>query len=81
MHACVLLHNMIIEDERGQKVDFKYHQQDGGIRELTPEDYGRRDPLLLKDFLKIHEEIEDKSTHERLRDDLVEHLWAIHSFK
>ena len=32
--------------------------------------------LLLNDFLKIHEEIEDRSSHERLRDDLVEHLWA-----
>jgi hypothetical protein len=29
--------------------------------------------------LKIHDEIEDKSLHERLRDDLVEHLWALHS--
>ncbi|XP_039851449.1 proline-rich protein 36-like [Panicum virgatum] len=34
---------------------------------------------LLEEFLKMHQEIEDKSTHEQLRNDLGEHLWAIHS--
>jgi hypothetical protein len=28
--------------------------------------------------MKIHREIEDKETHVKLRDDLVEHLWARH---
>ena len=46
---------------------------------VRPADYERRDPLVLEEFMKIHDEIEDRSTHERLRDDLVEHLWAIHS--
>ena len=46
------------------------------IRVLKPKDYEHHDPLLLNDFLKIHEEIEDRSSHERLRDDRVEHLWA-----
>ena len=49
------------------------------IRVLKPKDYEHHDPLLLNDFLKIHEEIEDRSSHERLRDDLVEHLWARYS--
>jgi hypothetical protein len=77
MQACVILHNMIIEDERDEKDDFNYHQE--GILMLQPVDYQRRNPLVLEDFLKIHDEIEDRSLHERLRDDLVEHLWAIHS--
>jgi hypothetical protein len=46
---------------------------------LTPEDYQNRDPLVLEEFLKIDKEIEDRSSHEQLRNDLVEHLWAIHS--
>ena len=29
--------------------------------------------------VSLSDEIEDRSLHERLRDDLVEHLWAIHS--
>jgi antirestriction protein len=77
MQACVILHNMIIEDERDEEDDFHYQQE--GTRELTLEDYQNRDPLVLEEFLRIHKEIEDKSSHEQLRNDLVEHLWAIHS--
>jgi hypothetical protein len=77
MQACVILHNMIIEDERDEEDDFNYHQE--GTRELTPEDYQDRDPNLLEEFLMIHKEIVDRSSHEQLRNDLVEHLWAIHS--
>ena len=77
MQACVVLHNMIIEGERDEEDDFNYHQE--GVPVLQPMDYQRRNPLVLEDFLKIHDEIEDRSSHERLRDDLVEHLWAIHS--
>ena len=44
---------------------------------LRPEGY-RRDPLVLSEFLRIHNEIEDRTIHEQLRDDLVEHLWARH---
>jgi hypothetical protein len=74
MQACVILHNMTIEDEQD---DFNYHQE--VTRELPSEDYQNRDPLLLEEFLKIHQEIENRSSHEQLRNDIVEHLWVIHS--
>jgi hypothetical protein len=77
MEACVILHNMIIENERDEEDDFNYHQE--STRELTPEDYQDHDPILLEEFLGIHKEIEDMSSHEQLRNDLVEHLWTIHS--
>ena len=70
---------MIIEDEREEPDDCNYHQEPNGIRVLKPKDYEHRDPLLLNDFLKIPEEIEDRSSHERLRDDLVDHQWARYS--
>ena len=69
---------MIIEDEREDDVDYKYEQPKDNP-ELRPEEYQTRDSLLLQDFLRIHKEIEDKSSHEQLRNDLVEHLWSIHS--
>jgi hypothetical protein len=77
MQAYIILHNMIIEYERNEEDDFNYHQE--GTRELTREDYQNCDPLVLEEFLRIHKEIEDRSSHEQLRNDLVEHLWAIHS--
>jgi hypothetical protein len=77
MQVCVILHNMIIEDERDEEDDSNYHQE--GMKELTHGDYQNCDPLLLEEFLKIHQEIEDKSSHEQLHNDLVEHLWAIRS--
>jgi hypothetical protein len=72
IQACVILHNMIIEDERDEEDDFNYHQED--TRELTPEDYQNHGPLVLEEFLRIHKEIEDRSSHDQLRNDLVEHL-------
>jgi hypothetical protein len=46
---------MIIEDERDKEDDFNYHQE--GTRELTPEDYQDRDPILLEEFLRIHKRL------------------------
>jgi hypothetical protein len=78
MTAAVILHNMIIENERGaEEEDFDY-DQDGPSEVLRPEDYRRRDPFVLNDFLRIHREIEDRTIHEQLRDDLIEHMWARH---
>ena len=78
---------MIIEDEREDEDDFNYNQEGTVTKVLDPKDYEHRDPKdyehrdpkVLEEFLKMHQEIEDKSTHEQLRNDLVEHLWAIHS--
>ena len=44
---------------------------------LRPKDY-HCDPNVVSEFLRIHNEIEDRTIHEQLRDDLVEHLWARH---
>jgi hypothetical protein len=44
---------------------------------LRPKDY-RHDPLVLSEFLRIHNEIEDRIIHEQLHNDLMEHFWARH---
>jgi hypothetical protein len=76
MTGVVILHNVIIENERGaEEEDFDYDQDGGEV--LRAEDY-RRDPLVLSDFLCIYNEIEVRTIHEQLRDDLMEHLWACH---
>ncbi|CAO2047698.1 unnamed protein product [Urochloa humidicola] len=71
MTACVIMHNMIIEDERGQEEDFVYDHMG---KRVEPE---KNKDRLLK-FLEMHRKIEDREAHEQLRNDLVEHLWQIH---
>jgi len=74
MYACIILHNMIVEDERdsyGARKDFDYDQentapmiqyQQGAINEFAR-------------MLEINTAIHDRSTHRHLKADLTEHIW------
>ena len=70
MKCCVILHNMILEDERGLNLPCFYDNV--GTR-VQPE----RNPSRIHAFLQAHRQIEDAITHGRLRDDLVEHHWQL----
>jgi hypothetical protein len=52
MRDDVIMHNMIIENERDEKEDYNYDQDGGEV--LKPEEYQQRDPLILEECLKIH---------------------------
>ena len=74
MNACVIMHNMIIEDERdtrkqlvGEVFDFQ-----GPMAHPHP-----GVPTQYAEFLAIHREIRDGTIHKQLHDDLVHHLWII----
>jgi len=70
MKACVIIHNMIVEDERdnGQR-DYHYDQMGERVR------VSRTHAEELSVFIQMHQRIEDKANHSQLQDDLVEHLW------
>ena len=68
MKCCVILHNMILEDERGLNLPCFYDNV--GTR-VQPE----RNPDRVEAFLEAHRAIENANTHCQLRDDLVEHHW------
>ncbi|XP_028075495.1 uncharacterized protein LOC114277752 [Camellia sinensis] len=77
MKACIILHNMIIEDERDDNgvKDFNYDQIDDSphvtvLQERTIE---------LMEFIQCHHNIRDRQTHSHLQSDLVEQLWQLHS--
>jgi hypothetical protein len=76
MNACIIMHNMIIENERDEDDDEELvvHYDDVG-EEVTPS----RAPIReLQEFLQTHREIRDSGIHSQLQKDLMEHLWQHH---
>ena len=71
MTCCVILHNMIIEDERELNLPCFYDNV--GTR-VQPQ----RNPDRLEAFLAAHRSIEDAQTHHQLTQDLIDHHWQLH---
>ncbi|XP_042942877.1 uncharacterized protein LOC122277043 [Carya illinoinensis] len=76
MKTCVILHNMIIEDERDDSecLNIEYDQLDDNLPELS-----RNHTTELTDFIQRHHDIRDSSAHHQLQEDLIEHQWLLHS--
>ncbi|XP_074352669.1 uncharacterized protein LOC141691816 [Apium graveolens] len=74
MTACIILHNMIIEDEREINTEEEHFDTNGEpIVIRIP-----RHQSTLSEFLQTHQQIRDKQAHVQLQNDFVEHLWQIH---
>jgi len=67
--CCIILHNMIIEDEWGEELENINSSDDFQVEEYT------RGAASTIDFQQNRAEIMSSSSHYNLRDDLVEHLW------
>ncbi|XP_018810345.2 uncharacterized protein LOC108983230 [Juglans regia] len=76
MKTCVILHNMIIEDERddSQGLNMEYDQLDDDLPELS-----RNPTNEFINFIQRHHEIRDSSAHHQLQADLIEHHWQLYS--
>ncbi|KAK4738040.1 hypothetical protein R3W88_001737 [Solanum pinnatisectum] len=71
MTTCIILHNMIIEDER----DLNAPIQDA-VEAPTPTiEMVIDENLRFEQFLARHKKIKDKNVHFELRNALIEHLW------
>ncbi|XP_062209178.1 uncharacterized protein LOC133910957 [Phragmites australis] len=74
MTACIIMHNMIIEDERGgTDVDevFEYMGEKATIE-------GRDADQAVLQYIEATEAIRNRAIHHQLRDDLVHHIWSRH---
>ncbi|XP_073353628.1 uncharacterized protein [Aegilops tauschii subsp. strangulata] len=68
--ACVIMHNMIVEDERDASIfDQGFDYQGENIEPL------HQDPATFEQFVQFHREMRDWHSHLNLQNDLVEHVW------
>ena len=81
MMACIIMHNMIVEDERD---NYDYNFDDKGQYVCNYEDMGERVTVShdaapeLDAFIQNYKNIKSKETHTQLQADLIEHLWQNH---
>ncbi|XP_062230048.1 uncharacterized protein LOC133927612 [Phragmites australis] len=73
MTACIIMHNMIIEDERGSASTVQVFDYMG---EPTRVHRNADDGVLH--YVEATQAIRNRAMHHQLRDDRVEHLWSIH---
>ena len=73
MKACIIMHNMVIEDEG----DIGSNDFDGSDANPHVEVSHAYTPEL-EDFMQTHYQIRDNVTHSQLQSDLIEHLWEQH---
>ena len=71
MTCCVILHNMIVEDE-GDGVAQTNDFEAPGEQVEIPKD---QDAAQLMNFLQMHQNLRDQQVHTQLLNDLVEHMW------
>lgn len=76
MYACIIIHNMIVEDERDTyRVRYDFNSCDQGCNPIPPvqPEHGPIDGFT--DLLDRNAALRDRRRHIRLKKDLVEHIW------
>jgi hypothetical protein len=76
--ACIILHNMIVEDEKEE--DIIQENLDLNVAPSSATVQAPENPtdlnVPLERFLEKDTSIRDRSAHHRLKNDLMEHIWA-----
>ncbi|XP_033145153.1 uncharacterized protein LOC103868371 isoform X3 [Brassica rapa] len=78
MRACIILHNMIVENERDGYTQFDVRgfqqgeDQGSSHVDLT---YSTDIPSNIANMMGVRTRIRDTQKHQQLKDDLVEHIW------
>ena len=81
MKACIILHNMIIKDERVDDNELAAIPSDNDDYDSLGTD-GQvevsRGPRPFDQFMATNRVIRDSNTHYALRHDIIAHLWTLH---
>lgn len=73
MDACIILHNMIVEDERHT---FSKNFPQGDFSPTVGDDVHQEHAPDFQAFLERDIAIRDREMHHQLKADLVEHIWS-----
>ncbi|XP_018474045.1 uncharacterized protein LOC108845314 [Raphanus sativus] len=74
MRTCVILHNMIVENERSEYAQIDTSEFDSG--ESSRSAHVQRIPSLSSGNMRaVRNEVRDSQRHDRLKADLVENVW------
>ncbi|KAI7950916.1 hypothetical protein MJO29_009590 [Puccinia striiformis f. sp. tritici] len=65
MKTCIILHNMIVENEQGMPHKHIYD----GVSELV-------EPARME-FVRNYQSVRDETAHHQLKNNLIKHLWAV----
>jgi len=78
MRACIILHNMIVEDERDGYTQFdveEFIHVEANRTSQVDLSYSTGMPTNVRDFIGIRNKVRDREMHLQLKSDLVEHIW------
>ncbi|XP_020266978.1 uncharacterized protein LOC109842523 [Asparagus officinalis] len=73
MTACIIMHNMTVEDERDCQLDNNFDFTDS-VPVVEP---SHVQTVPLTEFIQNHHRIRNTQTHKSLKNDLIEHLWQL----
>jgi hypothetical protein len=76
MMTCIILHNMIVEDEKDDVDEDLELNEPASTTYVQPPEITHNDiSVSFQRTLEINAEIQHRPTHIQLRNDLVEHIW------
>jgi len=77
MRSCIILHNMIVEDERDSYAqrwtDFEQYGESGSS---APQPFSTEVLPAFANHVRARSELRDKKGHNELQADLVKHIWT-----
>ena len=81
MRACIMLHNMIVEDERDTyATQFgPLPNYDDATNGLSQPSLGEEPPVQYETYIHNNMQMRDKRTHRQLQNDLVEYIYQFHN--